>query len=160
MLRLIISLAVLFVIPAQGAAAEIVGRASVIDGDTIEIRGQRIRLFGIDAPEGRQLCQMGDRSYRCGQKAALALADFIGAKTVRTDRYRRTIATCFVNDRDLGAWLVREGWALAFRRYSLDYVSDENGARVAKRGVWRGDFEMPWEWRGAHPRQGTGGYRE
>ena len=156
--RLIFSLAMLFVISAHDAAAEIVGRASVIDGDTIEIRGQRIRLFGIDAPESSQLCTLNDNQYRCGQQAALALADKIGERTVRctekdTDRYQRVVAVCRVGDQDLGGWLVEEGWAVAFRKYSLDYIADEAEARKAQRGIWRGDFEPPWEWRAVHPRR-------
>lgn len=140
------------------AAADIIGRPTVIDGDTIEVRGQRIRLFGIDAPESSQRCTLDDKSYRCGQQSALALAEKIGARTVRCekrdiDRYQRIVAVCHVGSEDIGNWLVKQGWAVAFRKYSLDYVSAENEARVAKRGVWRGDFEMPWEWRAAHPRR-------
>jgi len=156
--KLIILASILIVISAHDAAAEIVGRASVIDGDTIEIRGQRIRLFGIDAPESSQLCTLDEKPYRCGQQSALALADKIGERTVRCeerdiDRYKRIVAVCYVGSEDIGNWLVKQGWALAFRKYSIDYVSAEDEARVAKRGVWRGDFEMPWEWRAAHPRR-------
>ena len=92
MLRLIFIIAMTLVISAQDAVAEIAGRASVIDGDTIEIRGERIRLHGIDTPESSQLCDLDGQPYRCGQQAALALADKIGEKTVRcaekdVDRY-------------------------------------------------------------------------
>jgi endonuclease YncB( thermonuclease family) len=154
MRRLIFLLAVSFVINAHNAAAEIAGRATVIDGDTIEIRGQRVRLFGIDSPESTQLCQAGQKPYRCGQQAALALADRIGERTVRcqerdTDRYGRVVAVCHVSGEDLDRWMVEQGWAVAFRKYSIDYVDAENDAREAGRGIWQGEFELPWEWRAA-----------
>lgn len=142
------------------ASADIVGRASVIDGDTIEIRGQRLRLFGIDAPESSQLCRAENKPYRCGQQSAFALADKIGEQTVRCeerdiDRYHRVVAVCYLGKEDLGSWLVKKGMALAFRRYSLDYVAEEDEARAAKLGVWRGEFQPPWEWRAAHHRHGN-----
>lgn len=120
--------ATLFVISAGCASAEIAGRATVIDGDTLELRGQRIRLFGIDAPESGQLCQLGGQAYRCGQQAALALADRIGQRTVRctekdVDRYGRTVAVCFVGGAALGRWLTLQGWALAYRKYSLEVLA-------------------------------------
>jgi endonuclease YncB( thermonuclease family) len=129
------------------------GVASVIDGDTIEIHGTRIRLNGIDAPESDQLCRRPDSSkWRCGQKSAFALADFIGRAVVRCerrdrDRYGRIVAVCFKGDIDLNGWLVAAGWAVAFRKYSLDYVSEEDEARVEGRGIWSGPFDMPWDWR-------------
>jgi endonuclease YncB( thermonuclease family) len=134
--------------------ADVTGRASVIDGDTIEIHGERVRLFGIDAPESRQLCTVAGEPYRCGQQAALALADHLVKRTVRCqerdrDRYGWTVAVCFVGDEDVQAWLVEPGSALPFRKYSLSYVAEEDAARAAGRGIWRGTFEAPWEWRAA-----------
>ncbi len=154
MRRLIFLFVMSFVISAHDAAAEIAGRATVIDGDTIEIRGQRVRLFGIDSPESAQLCQAGQKPYRCGQQAALALADRIGERTVRCqerdkDRHGRVVAVCYVGSEDLDRWMVEQGWAMAFRKYSLDYVDAENDAREARSGIWQGEFEMPWEWRAA-----------
>jgi len=124
----------------------------VIDGDTIEIHGQRIRLEGIDAPEADQLCTLGGTKYRCGQKAARALSDFIGQSTVScirsgTDRYGRAVATCSRGGQDLGAWLVGKGLALAYRRYSTAYIEEEAAAQAARTGIWAGDFDPPWEWR-------------
>ena len=140
------------------AAGEILaGRASVIDGDTIEIHGKRIRLFGIDAPEARQTCWSGDHSeYRCGQKAALVLQARIGAGVVScerkdTDQYGRTVATCRVFGEDLGAWMVGLGWAVASRTYSARYVPAEDLARRRKAGLWAGSFSTPADWRRDHP---------
>jgi endonuclease YncB( thermonuclease family) len=147
---------VLLLLPAAcTAGVPIVGVATVRDGDSIEIHGQTIRLYGIDAPEGRQVCRRDGADWRCGQAAAHALAKHIGRRPVSCrprdrDRYGRSVAVCFVADEDVGAWLVREGWALAYRRYSRDYVGAEEAARAAKRGLWSATFMPPWEWRAQH----------
>ena len=147
-------------VPASGspvqAGGEIAGVASVIDADTIEIYGQRIRLHGIDAPEGGQTClDAAGRNWRCGQRAALALQDLIGRRTVTcderdVDRYGRIVGRCLVGDLDINEWLVAQGLALAYRHYSRDYVAAEDQARSAGRGMWAGSFEPPWEWRRRH----------
>lgn len=146
-----VTLAIMF--EARAVTAEITGVPSVIDGDTLEIRGERIRLHGIDAPEGRQLCvKPTDERWRCGQRAALMLADLIDRRPVRCegderDRYGRLIAVCYLGNLDLNRWMVENGWAVAFRRYSLDYVEAENEATAAYRGIWSSGFVMPWDWR-------------
>ena len=147
--------AVAFTSSAVGAAAAqspIVGVASVIDGDTLDIRGQRIRLHGIDAPESGQSCEKDGKQYRCGQRAALKLADKIGRATVRCeqrdiDRYKRIVAVCSLGNIDLNAWMVRQGWAIAYRQYSRDYVDDESAAQAEKAGIWAGRFIEPSRWR-------------
>jgi endonuclease YncB( thermonuclease family) len=132
----------------------IVGYARVIDGDTIDISGKRIRLYGIDAPEAAQTCVIAGQTYRCGETATRALIDLVRDRTVQCeptglDRYQRTIARCKVqgNNTDINAWLVRKGLAVAYRRYSYEYITDELGARIAQRGVWAGTFQMPWDYR-------------
>lgn len=147
------SIFALLLLSSAAYADPIAGQATVIDGDTIEIHGERIRLNGIDAPESRQDCERADgTAYRCGKDAAFALANFIGRGTVTcerrgVDRYKRTIATCQVRGEDIGAWLVRAGQALAFRRYSTDYVPEEAVAVEAMAGMWQGRFVPPWDWR-------------
>jgi len=135
------------------ASEPLVGVASVLDGDTIEIHGTRIRLYGIDAPESDQLCQRPDGGrWRCGQQAALALQEHIGRRPVTcvrrdTDRYGRLVGQCAVAGADVNAWLVANGWAAAYRRYAPDYVDEEQVARTAGMGIWSGAFVMPWDWR-------------
>jgi len=129
------------------------GRASVIDGDTIEIHGQRIRLWGIDAVEDGQLCIKNGKPWRCGHDCAKALATFLGTQTVTCvswgrDDFNRIVATCEVGGRDVGAWLVRNGWALHYKRYSKGrYAEAQADAKKAGRGLWQGEFELPWKWR-------------
>jgi endonuclease YncB( thermonuclease family) len=145
------SLAMLSLAPAA-SAVDLIGQASIIDGDTIEIHGQRIRLFGIDAPEHDQFCEAAGTQYRCGQQAALALSDQIASRPVEcvlrdVDQYGRVVAVCSVAGDDLNAWMVRNGWALAYRHYSTAYVGDEDAAHLAGAGIWRGTFDAPWDWR-------------
>jgi endonuclease YncB( thermonuclease family) len=147
----LIAIVLLAQIPVA-AAAEIAGPAKVTDGDTIKIYGAKIRLHGIDAPESAQVCKAEGKSYRCGISATMALARRIAGKLVSCeerdkDRYGRIVAVCQADGEDLNAWLVSEGLALAYRRYSTDYVDQEEAAREAKRGLWRGEFVEPWQWR-------------
>lgn len=154
MIRLAITAAAL-VASTSAFAETIAGRASVIDGDTIEIHGERIRLNGIDAPESRQFC-LDDRGaeYRCGRAAADALDAFladrrpISCEVVDIDRYGRYVAICSAAGIDVSGWLVREGHALDWERYSKGkYSGDQAAARQARRGMWAGLFARPWEWR-------------
>jgi endonuclease YncB( thermonuclease family) len=139
---------------ATRPGATLTGRVKVIDGDSIEIAGERLRLFGIDAPESRQECRDAAReSYPCGRDAARALAAAIGGRAVACtavehDQYRREVAICRVDGRDLGEAMVRAGHALDYPQHSRGrYAAAEREAREAKRGLWAGTFEYPWAWR-------------
>ncbi len=129
------------------------GPARVIDGDTIQIQHLRIRMHGIDAPENAQRClDAAGRSYGCGQVATNALASMTGRSKVECrvldmDRYGRLIAVCHRDGIDLNAWMVRDGHAMAYRRYSADYISHEDAARSDRIGIWQGRFVAPWDWR-------------
>ena len=142
--------------PATGAA--ITGRAHVVDGDSLEIAGRRIRLFGIDAPEGRQDCRDGNgRVYACGAQARSALAQAIGNAAVSCtpvgESYDRNVALCTAGGRDLSEAMVRSGHALELRRHSQGrYAEAEREARSTRRGLWAGDFDRPSQWRHDHPR--------
>ncbi len=136
----------------NGQAEVLSGRARAVDGDTLDMNGVRVRLHGIDAPESAQTCIADGRRWRCGQRAASALAERISGRSVSCkeidrDRYGRMVAKCSVGGKDLNAELVSEGWALAYRWYSTDYVDEQATARTAQRGVWRGRFVEPWNWR-------------
>jgi len=133
---------------AQRLDGAIAGYARIIDGDTLDISGTRIRLHGIDAPESTQACMAGEQVYRCGDRATQALADLVRGQTLRCDpmgmdRYRRTIAGCKIatTGQDIESWMVRQGFAVAYTRYSYAYVADELVARIARRGLWAGTFE-------------------
>ena len=132
--------------------ADVSGHARVIDGDSLEIGGTRIRLFGIDAPERGQSCETGGELWVCGGLARVRLEERISGRRVvceerDRDRYGRIVAVCRAGGEDLNAWMVSEGWALAYRRYSEAYVDEEARAKAARVGIWRGDFVPPWDWR-------------
>ena len=133
------------------ALTTLTGQPRVVDGDTLVVSGQHIRLDGIDAPETKQVCQR-DGDWRCGLAATEALKALIGTSAVRCkgstkDRYKRLIATCWAGSVNLNEDMVRSGWAVAYRRYSITYVPAEEEAKGNKAGLWASEFQMPWEWR-------------
>ena len=141
-------------------AADLSGRARVIDGDTIELGAARVRLHGVDAPESAQSCLAGGERWPCGRRATRALAGRIDGRTVACeqrdrDRYGRIVAVCREDGQDVNAWLVAQGWALAYRQYSRAYVDEESAARAARKGVWRGEIVAPWDWRRGERLQGA-----
>jgi endonuclease YncB( thermonuclease family) len=141
--------------PAHSPASVLLGRATVVDADTLDLGGRRVRLFGIDAPEKGQTCERSGTVWACGQEAASALAALLGDREVRciehgADRHDRFIGLCWVGGSDVSHWLVERGWAVAYRRFASDYVEAEDAARLARRGMWLGTFKAPEEWRRQH----------
>jgi endonuclease YncB( thermonuclease family) len=150
---------------ATTATAEtLAGRASVIDGDTIEIQGQIIRLLDVDAPASGQFCfkklqSLDEGAWPCGRQAALALSDWIGEQSVtcettemeRNEIYKRWLAHCNVAGQDVAEWLAANGWAVPTRNCKCDVIRDAaHNATAAQIGTWTSAFTLPWEWRKAH----------
>ena len=130
----------------------------VIDADTVDVDGTRFRLHGIDAPETRQTCRAMGRTWNCGAAATEALkarAEGMNCAGGETDRYGRTVGTCSAGGTDLNAWLVANGWALAYRQFSEDYADEEAQARANRLGMHRGRFVDPWDWRRGERLEGT-----
>ena len=124
----------------------------IIDGDTIHLNGEKIRFTGIDTPELKQTCTKNNEVILCGIEARKLLIKKIGKNEVQCakegkDQYKRTLAECFVKDLSLSSFLVREGYAFAYRKYSKKFVNDEDYARKNNLGMWSMRFEYPWDWR-------------
>ena len=142
-------------------ASEIVGAPKVVDGDTIHIKSYKIRLEGIDAPEMKQKCKKPylqmifftfQKDYYCGQISKKKLIQKIGKEPVKCillgkDRYNRYLGKCLKGKINLNRWMVRNGYAIAYRKYSKLYILDENFAKEEKLGLWRGTFIKPEKWR-------------
>ena len=124
----------------------------VVDGDTIVLNGEKIRFSGIDTPELEQICLRGDQQVSCGMFAKMLLAEKIGSVIPKCisegkDVYKRTLAECFVNGESLSKFLVRSGYAFAYRKYSTKFIKDEEFAKENKLGMWSMKFEYPWDFR-------------
>ena len=124
----------------------------IVDGDTIHLNGEKIRFTGIDTPELKQICIKEGLKNLCGVTAKQILVNKIGNNIVQCisegkDRYKRTLAECFVNNESLSSYLVRSGYAFAYRKYSNKFVIDEDYAKVNKVGMWSMNFEYPWDYR-------------
>ena len=156
---------ILFLILTSNVVAEeIIGIPRIVDGDTIHIREYKIRLEGIDAPEIRQKCKKEKlkissiigftfyKNYNCGEVSKESLEAKVDKSNIKCissskDRYERYLAKCFKDKINLNRWMVRNGHAVAYRRYSKEYVIDEEFAKENKLGLWRGKFLHPEKWR-------------
>ena len=124
----------------------------VVDGDTIVLNGEKIRFSGIDTPELKQKCIKNDQKVFCGVLAKKFLLEKIGNKTPKCiregkDIYKRTLAECFINEESLSVFLVRNGYAFAYRKYSDKFIKEEEFAKKNKNGLWSMKFEYPWDFR-------------
>ena len=162
---LIIISSIFFILTYNDVRSEninkISGFAKVVDGDTIKINSKKIRLYGIDAPEKKQKCKKTyltisfmsfTKDYMCGKVSTQKLIKKINKQKLNcnildVDRYKRLIGECFKRNINLNSWMVSNGFAVAYRKYSKKYVSDEINAKNNKLGIWQGKFEMPWDYR-------------
>ena len=124
----------------------------ITDGDTIRINGEKIRFSGIDTPELKQTCTKKGVKKLCGMTAKKILKNKIADNKILCvregkDQYKRTLAECFVNDESLSSYLVRSGYAFAYRKYSKKFITDEDYARINKLGMWSMKFDYPWDFR-------------
>ena len=147
-LAISISSLIFFLILNQVSSQEL----RVVDGDTIHLNGEKIRFTGIDTPELKQTCIKEGFIDQCGVTAKEILIVKIGDNKVECisegkDRYKRTLAECFVNDESLSSYLVRSGYAFAYRRYSKKFIPDEDYAKDNKIGMWSMNFQYPWDYR-------------
>ena len=153
MLRLVLTLTLIFLTLPSPAHADVTGKPRIVDGDTIHIGKRKIRLHGIDAPEMKQTCRTSKgKEQMCGILAKQALERLVKGQDVtckgdKRDRYKRLIAVCYIGPFNINKQMVVDGWAMAYRKYSKDYVKAETFAKSRREGLWRGEFEPPWEWR-------------
>ncbi len=152
---------IIFFFHQKSFALVLEGISRVIDGDSLEINKNKIRLFAIDAPEKKQICKKPyliifflnfQKDYKCGLMATNQLKKFIDNRTIKCiseakDRYNRYLSICFLEKKDINSWLVKNGYAVAYNRYSKKYALEEQHAKKNKLGVWRGTFQNPEEWR-------------
>jgi len=146
---LISVLALIFFLDINQVKSQII---KIVDGDTIHLNGEKIRFTGIDTPELKQTCVKEDVINPCGVTAREILVNKIGNNIVECisegkDQYKRTLAECFVNNESLSSYLVKSGYAFAYRKYSDKFIKDEDYARINKIGMWSMTFVYPWDYR-------------
>ena len=133
-------------------AKTINGKPRIIDGDTIHIKNNKIRLHGIDAPETKQTCKIDNEEWYCGKQSTKELKKLINKQNVEcvindVDVYNRYIAICYVDEININQWMVKNGWAIAYRYYSKDYINEEEYANNNKLGIWKSKFIEPYLFR-------------
>ncbi len=139
-------------LPQVAVAQLLAGPGQGVDGDSLFVAGLSVRLFGIDAPEGKQTCERGGAVWACGEEAANQLQGLVAETRVEcrgrgTDSYGRMLAVCWARGVEINKWMVERGWATAFRKYSDDYTADELRAKAAGRGLWASTFVRPEDYR-------------
>ena len=149
-LFLVISICLIFLFLTYNYAKSV--ELKIIDGDTIHLNGEKIRFSGIDTPEIKQTCTKNNEVIKCGIKAKELLIKVIGNEKINCvregeDQYKRILAECFVDDLSLSSYLVKSGYAFAYRKYSKKFIKDEDFARSNNLGMWSMKFEYPWDWR-------------
>ena len=130
----------------------VIGKATIIDGDTINIDSNKIRLYGIDAPEKKQNCLFSKKKWPCGKQSTKELKNLINNQIIEChvndiDIYNRYIAICFNSELNINRIMVKKGWAVAYRYYSIEYIMEEKYARENKLGIWKGKFQEPYLYR-------------
>ena len=133
-------------------AKTINGKPRIIDGDTIHIKSNKIRLHGIDAPETQQTCKIDNEEWYCGKQSTKELKKLINKQNVEcvvndVDVYNRYIAICYIDEININQWMVKNGWAIAYRYYSKDYINEEEYANNNKLGIWKSKFIEPYLFR-------------
>lgn len=157
---LIVIAACLLLVLAPARAEILSGPANGLDEDSIAVGGERVRLWGIDAPDLGQSCNRGGKPWACGRDAARALDRLVGGKTVRClvilrDRVRRlVVGDCTLGGESLSRWMIVNGYAIMNTRQTDAYAREETEAREAKRGIWNSTFDPPWEWRARQKQRG------
>ena len=150
-MKKILGIVVLFFLTCNISFAD---NLKIVDGDTIVLNGEKIRFSGIDTPELKQTCIQDDQKINCGMQAKLLLVKKIGNNKPKCisegkDLYKRTLAECFINGESLSSFLVRSGYAFAYRKYSKKFIKDEDFAKANKLGMWAMTFQYPWDFRKA-----------
>lgn len=148
MIRTIL-IAAAFLIGQPAFAADISGVPTIIDGETLEVGGKRFKLWGIDAPDVRQTCTIRRRDYTCGRISTTALMDLVAGVNVtcRPVKGTKDVARCYAGGYELSEGMIHTGWALAMPRDHARFAPIEKKAAAARRGLWQGEFAMPWDWK-------------